>query len=264
MKYSTDGKEMPNNVISSLTYIAKVGFITREIWNDFFGNGNIRWKQRQFKKMIEEDLIVPFANTKISNVFVLSRKGKSLLLKTNLGCSVPPYSAVVEHDEVIARSLLNLERKKIVTEWNPECELKRTNALQFDIGVSAKEQKYPDAIFKISLSGKTGIFALEYERSLKSASRYKDILWLYSKASNIDVVIFVCKDKLIENTIRGRLNFLRNLTLFKKVGFVDAHEWIKGPETATIHFHSVSNTLENLCLKIEKNYANDVAAKVAA
>jgi len=170
----------------------------------------------------------------------------------------------IAHDEVVARSLFRLEKNGIVSEWSPECELKRTKALQFDLGISAKEQKYPDAIFIMELAGRMGTFAVEYERTLKAASRYKDILWLYSKTSNIDVVIYICKDKLIENTIKGRLNFIRNLALYKKIGFVDANEWQKNPESAVIEFNSASNTLGNLSQKKLKKTASELAANVAA
>ncbi len=257
LKYSSKGNPIPQNVIDAMTLAAKAGFITRTIWNEFYGVGNPRWKRRQFLKMQEENLIEPFSNSKISDAFILSRKGKSLLLGLNMGCSTPPYSSTIDHDEFVTRSLLKLKRCKILSDWSPECELKRTNALQFDIGVSAKEQKYPDAIFEMSLSGKRGTFAIEYERSLKSASRYKDILWLYSKANNIDVVVYICKDKLIENTIRGRLTFLRNLTLFKKIGFVDALDWSRNPEDAVINFHNTSLTLKNLNQRKIKN--DDIA-----
>lgn len=255
---------MPKNVQDALAFAGKVGFISRKIWGDFFAQGNLRWQQRQLKKLIETNFLQVHATPAASDIYVLTPKAKLYLDKENLGYSQPPFVSQVCHDEFVARSLLRLERSSIVAEWSPESELKRIRAMQFDLGESAREQKYPDAIFKIYSSGRVGTFAFEYERTLKASKRYRDILWAYAKATQIDVVVFVCKDKIIENTIRARMNFLRNVALYKKVGFVDANEWIKNPEDAVIRFNSTTNTLRNLSQRKDIKTDNEMAVRMAA
>lgn len=52
-----NGRKVSPSVFQAIRYVAKVGVITRETWNEIFGKGSIRWKQMQLKFLIDQSKI---------------------------------------------------------------------------------------------------------------------------------------------------------------------------------------------------------------
>ena len=63
-----------------------------------------------------------------------------------------------------------------------------------DILVSLMENN-PDAVLKMELEKRPFIFCLEYDSSVKSLSRYEDVLKKYYYDANVEAVFFIHKEK---------------------------------------------------------------------
>lgn len=246
MKYP-HGKSMPDNVWRALTVAGKIGFLSRGLWNKCFASGKSRWNRRQIRLLSERGLLELHSNPASHNNWVLTPLARRFLENMNQVSVGPPPVAQIHHDECIASWLLNLERQGIVTNWRMESELKQERVKDFQLSRDVRNQKYPDAVFKFQALGRERIFALEYERTRKSPIRYKDILWLYGRAADsMSAVIFVCKNLTIENTILGRMKYLKLPELWDRVALTQADQWHKDPAGAAIRLNGRVFTLRQI------------------
>lgn len=250
MKYF-GGRPMPENVVNALRLAAKTGFLSRRLWYELFATGGERWNRRQIEFMLKRGLLMPHPNPAAEDHWVLTPLGRSLVENTNLATVRASPVAQLHHDEVIARSLVRLERQGIVTQWLTEQELKRMQVKEFQLSNDVRNQKYPDAVFKSHVLGRERTFAIEYERTRKSPVRYKDILWLYSRSDTMSLVLFICENKTIENTILGRMKYLRVASLWNTIGLTQASDWTFDPATAPIRLNHRVVTLKDLCQKTQ-------------
>ncbi|MGK5089408.1 hypothetical protein WDW86_17800 [Bdellovibrionota bacterium FG-2] len=263
MKYA-NGKDMPKNVIRALMIAGKVGFLSRALWNEFCATGNERWNQKQLQLLGSRGLLMAHPNPAAREYWVLTPLARRLLENSNCVSIRPAPVAQIHHDECITRWLLWLGREKIVTSWRGEMELKSAQVKEFQLGRDARNQKYPDAVFKIRALGSDRTFALEYERTGKSALRYKDILWLYSRMDSMNLVIFVCENLALEAMILGRLKHLRQPVLWNRVALTQSKDWQKGPTDAPIRLDGNTFTIRELAQQQMPPKANDLAATIAA
>lgn len=255
---------MPENVIRALRIAGKIGFLSRPLWNEFCATGNERWSQKQIQLLVRRGLLTTHPNPAASGYWVPSLLARRLLENSNYASVRPAPVAQIHHDECIARWLLGLGREKLATGWQGEMELKSAQAKEFQLSRDARNQKYPDAVFKIRAMGRERTFALEYERTRKSALRYKDILWLYSLKDSISVVLFVCENLAIEEAIKARLKHLRQTALWNRVALSQAKDWQKNPADAPIRLDGNVFTFRELGQPQTQPKANDVAAIMAA
>jgi len=248
------GQPMPSNVAEALKLVGKVGFITRDLWRDFFATGNSRWSREHIRLLSERHLLEQHPNPIAKNCFVASRLARILLAKHSLHYGPAPYVSQLVHDEVIVRSLLRLSRENIIHDWRVENEMKSIQMRQHQLNSSAKEQKYPDAVFKLSALNRQRLCAMEYERTRKSPQRYRDILWLYSKMDSLWMVLFVCETETIHSMIKRQLHHLGQPLLNNRVAFTNAELWKKAPGSAPIELADKSFTLNQLC-SVSENIA---------
>lgn len=246
MRYP-DGQPIADNVASALKLASKVGFLSRGIWYEHFARGDERWQRRQLQFLIERKLLTPHSNPTGQNYFVLTQKCRKLLESENWMSVSPSPLAQIYHDEAVVRWLLKLEKKIHVTDWQTEGELKSRQTKAYQLSHDVRNQKYPDAIFKVIALGKERTFALEYERTLKSTQRYKDILWLYSRSGALGLVIFVCENQTIQNAIEGRMRFLGIPELWDRVALTQAKDWQGDPAAAPLRLGSKTIRLEEIC-----------------
>lgn len=246
MKYP-DGQAISENVTSALKLAGKIGFLSRGLWYDYFANGDERWQRRQLRFLVERKLLAPHSNPAGQDYFVLTQKCRRLLENQNCIDVSPSPLAQIYHDEAVARWLLNLERGGLVTEWQTESELKRNQTKAFQLSRDVRNQKYPDAVFKVRALGKERSFALEYERTQKSTLRYKDILWLYSRSSALGLVIFICENQFIQNAIEGRIRYLGMPELWDRIALTQAKMWRENPSTAPLQLGRKTIRLAEIC-----------------
>lgn len=250
MKYPKKN-EMPKNVYHALRLTAKMGFLSRHLWNTFFNSGKTRWTQKQIKALTENDkgLLKKHSNPTASNYFILTPKAQGLLLKENVHIVRPTPVAQLAHDEFIAESLFRLEKSGLIKSWITENEMKSSQMRRFELSTDPRNMKYPDVVFELSAQNKTYTIALEYERTRKASSRYKDILWLYSNMSNVSMILFVCEDQPIINEIKNKLKLMRLPNLFGKVAFAFSSNWKLNPAETSIELDGKAFTLKELCLQ---------------
>lgn len=252
MTYRYDSEQIiPKNVIEAIRFTGKVGFISREIWHEYFGVGNYRWQKRQFQFLIERGYFKKHRNEFAKGIFIVTEKSARLLNQMKLSCVSPVPVMYLAHDIVVAKSILALMRSSLIFEFKVERELKTYGIKDYLLSEKDHDQKYPDAIFKMYAYGGERTVAVEYERERKSTTRYKSILWQYSSLSNLSMVLYVCENIGTQKIIEGALKYLGQTALKDKLAFVSADEWKKSASDAVIQLSSQRIKLREICSRID-------------
>lgn len=93
------------------------------------------------------------------------------------------------HDLELNNIHLSLLRSGVLCNWTPQARLHAIVSRGF-----AAYQKAYDAVAEVMLAGESGLrgrIALEYERTLKDAARYREISSLLEKEQNIDLILYL-------------------------------------------------------------------------
>ncbi len=240
------GQPMPKNVQEALRYVGKVGMITRGTWYRYFGRGKMRWQQDQLLSLIKNNVLKKHSCARLEETWVLTESSIELLKKLGWPCVLPIPPQFIDHDEVVANSILTLERNQICQMWLTERELKTLKHRKYIVDDKDNEVKYPDAVFDLIFKGDPMTFALEYERTGKSFSRYRSILNQYRKLDSVSLVLYVVESDTIKKTIQSVMKFIGDAVLVKKIAFIDAHEWKINPLKAQIQLRSKVITFDEI------------------
>jgi hypothetical protein len=225
-----NGKSLSPNAEQALKYVAKVGVMTKDVWLESFCHGKKRWKNWQFKILIDNGLLKKH-NCDLGDYYVLGEEG--LKIAKILGWSIvdPVTPKQFRHDELVAHSLLQMEQKKICRNWMIEKEIKDKCDNKFLIQDQRDAIKYPDAICEAYMGKSFHLVSIEYERTGKTIPRYRRILWSYNKMNRFSMVLFIVENNVLKKRIKSSLKHLGRVALIEKIGFVDASEWQKNPLT---------------------------------
>ena len=235
------------NVISALKFTSKVGFIDTSIWLKFFAVGNRRWKFRQFQQLIAKKYLQEHSSFQAKKIYVLSDAGKKFIEEMNFIYVTHVPVGQLQHDRIVGITLWELQKENMIQEWLNERELRKTENREYLIDSVETVPRYPDPIFKINMKGDKSLVALEYERSCKTIARYNQIFWQYTKMNNLSLIIFVCEDGTIRNTIKKVLKKMNHSWLNARVGFVSVFEWQSNPLTAVIEISNRNFILTDFC-----------------
>lgn len=240
-----NGRKLSSSTEQALRYVAKVGLMSKEVWNENFCEGSNRWKNKKLKILIDNRVFKKH-NSDISGYYVLGDQGLNIAktLGWSLVDSVPPNKFT--HDEVVARSLLRLEQKNLCQKWMIEKEIKNLNDGKFLIQDQGDQVKYPDAIFEAKMGKNFHLVALEYERTGKTVPRYRKILWSYNKMNRFSMVLFIVENEVLKKRIKSSLKHLGRVALLERIGFVDSTEWQKNPINATIELATTKTSFAKL------------------
>ncbi len=233
LKYP-NGKTIPDNVYQAVEFAGKIGFLSRELWSELFSSGGKRWQGQQLKKVVQAKLLMPYPNSALRDYYCLTKASRNLLENLNLCVLNPVNSNQLEHDGLVARSMWRLSKLGLITRWRVEAELKREQVREYQLSRDVRNKKYPDAVFKMKVFGEERTIALEYERTMKSAGRYRDALWLYSKMNSFAMILFVCENLAIENALKRRLQYMKLPDLWGRVAFAKVSDWRENPSEAPI------------------------------
>jgi hypothetical protein len=251
-----NGQQMPSNVVSALLLTGKVGFLSRDLWNHFFGEGTDRWHRQQIAHLVDRGYLQKHSNPEAKSTFVLTRKGIEFVGSINGSIVTPPPVTYLTHDGVVAKSLMELQEGHYLNHWVCERELKRDGAKEYLVSSRQDgEFKYPDAVFEIHAFGKLRTVALEYERERKSLSRYKNILWQYSGLTNVSMVLFVYQKPSIKTTIEAAMSYLGDTGLSDRLAFADAEDWKCKTDHAEITLKTGKIKLAVACKRFEGKVA---------
>ena len=254
MSFRYDGNKLiPQNVLSALRYTGKVGFMSRQVWHEFFGQGNDRWQRRQMKFLLDQGYLKDHRNPFAKQILILGSKGVAILNAMHAPCVKPVPVMYLAHDSVVARSMLQLVKGNLIGGYLVERELKTYGVKDFMLSNKDHDQKYPDAVFKMSAFKKPRTVALEYERERKSLSRYKNILWQYSELTNISVVLFICENLGTQKIIESAMKYLGQTSLMDRLSFASAEEWQKSALDAPIQMKSGTVTFRKICDPVSIN-----------
>lgn len=243
------GHLIPSNVEEALIYMGKVGVMTRETWFELFAQGCNRWKRRQLLNLIRKGLAKIHTCGSV-DALVLTELGKERVKKLSYCCVLPIPPHYIEHDETVAKAVVKLQRSGIFHKWLTERELKSQNFKEYLLENVDGKVKYPDAILKILNRGEINTVAIEYERTGKTTSRYRSILWQYNGLEDISLVIYVVEDLATKRRIKSALSYLGNVSLVDKIAFMDAQDWKNDPLKSNLEMPNEMSNLENIFMKM--------------
>jgi hypothetical protein len=241
------GQPMPSNVVHALLLTGKFGFLSRDLWNNFFARGSDRWRRQQLAHLVRRGYLKRHSNPEAWSTFVLGRRGIEFVKSQRGSVVTPPPVGHLFHDGVIAKSFMELQNQRLLKNWTCGREMKRDDAKTYLVSNRDGELKYPDSVFEIHAFGKPRTIALEYERERKAMSRYKAILRQYSGLTNISMVLFVYQQRSIKTTIEAAMKSLGQTSLRERLAFVDAEEWRRSPENAPITLGGTEMKLGAIC-----------------
>ncbi len=155
--------------VREVEFAVSVGFITKELWREFFSHGGLRWQQAVWRQFKEDEVFRMRPDA--PNVYLPNRN--HALVRGF--CEVPARGPILNqlgHDELVARTYLQLKRTNPSIEILTEAQLKRDEPLK-NKGVAISEyRKHPDLVI---VAGGQRI-AIEIEFNQKSRRRYQAIL----------------------------------------------------------------------------------------
>lgn len=202
---------IPNHTIGPLRVAAKSGFITKRIWNEFFGSGNRFWRFRRWKGLIATGFFSPVPDYGfVDSAVTLSDKGKTIADHLGMNPVYSPPAKNLWHDEELIRLALFLERQGWISNWRTEQELKISGEGAKFFREEARAAKIPDLIIEWNTSPKKILWAVELERTRKEFSRYYEMVGAYKGISRIESVLVIVAAKSIEANIKkaqGRMAY---------------------------------------------------------
>jgi hypothetical protein len=181
----------------ALEFAARWGFITRNLFFEFICPMSRTHRYRYWSLLLSEGLIVSSRLDPL--VCNLSKKGR-------MYCGALARSArqfvYIEHDQVLARLFLSLQKREIILRSWLEDELMRNPMDAYVVLGAERLHRIPDLVF--DLKSKDGFirFAVEVERTTKSQSRYSKMALAYLGYSRVSVVLFGCGAAATETAIQ--------------------------------------------------------------
>ncbi len=240
-----NGKTLSPNTEQALKYVAKVGVMTKKVWQTSFGNGKKRWQNWQLKILIDNELLKKH-NCDLGDYYVLGEQGLSIAKNLNWSLVEPVTPKQFRHDELVAHTLLRMEQEKVCKSWMVEKEIKNRRDNKFLLKDQGEQTKYPDAICEAYMGKDFHLMALEYERNGKTFPRYRNILLSYNKMNCFTMVLFIVENDVIRKRIKSSLKQLGDVALVEKIGFVDAIDWQNNPLSATIELAKTKTSFSKL------------------
>lgn len=221
-----------------MEFAARVGFLTRSLWREFFGKGTLRWQNMVWQRLRDDGFFRPHSG--MPHLYLPNPK-QSLVEVRVPHFAKPPVLSQLVHDELVARSYLLLKREL------PNCELKTEAYLKKETPISNKgvrieaSEKHPDIVLAIN-----GIkIAFEIELNQKSRARYRSILRCYRR-SGFAKVIYLIRSEGTMNAVESaasEVSFPRDQI---QLGFGSIGDWRANPIATEIHFEKSTERLSDV------------------
>lgn len=235
-------KYEPENEIK---FAAKAGFITKNIWINYFANGSEGWKNKLWNSLLLRGYFLKHPSRRANDTLVLNPNDNLVRKLIGYEKSRAPFVSQLDHDETMARIILDLLNEDIITDYRLEPELKRMTPevhRQFEL---KKKTKYPDGLIKLKNEDQTRI-AIELELTRKDPKRYRDIIEAYATFKNAELVIFILRDDRLALTLKNSMRDKFYPKHIRPIGFGKLCEWNENPAKAQIIFDEHKTTLEEL------------------
>ena len=231
--------------IPEIKFAAKSGFLTRDLWNEFFARGSQSWRYKLWDSLTEQKIFFPHYAKFASGAIILNKKHKLVQQVVGEELVTAPFVSQLNHDECLARIVLRLLKDGIATNYRLEPELRRlSSGLKCHYGSEQKE-KLPDALIQLANDKKTRI-AIELELTKKDPKRYRHIMDAYSSFQKADKVVFVVREDRTSQTIKQAIRDSYYPEWEKPIGFGRLEDWLSSPALAKISFKDEVTSLTDL------------------
>lgn len=229
LKYK-NGRNLTPETIAAIRFVAKVGVMTRAKWYAHFARGNIRWRQMQWKFLIDSKIFRPHPCSIVEDVITLGTYGKKLVRDRGWKEVVSFQPREIHHDEHVGLGLWKLEQAGIIKKWIHQKEIKRHCMDNFRLQLRKKLFKYPDGLLLIDHQDKDEIMVIQYEEKNQGYYKYLAMLKAYQGIPSVHRVLFIVPTKGTKKSIESAMNKIRDGTFSKKIGFIQAEIWNFKPE----------------------------------
>lgn len=224
----------------------KVGFLTRRLWDEFFAEGSKSWQSKKWKGLVRSGFFLQHPSPLVKDVVIPNSKNslvKELSSHAQLGI---PFMAQLEHDEMMARILVRLERSKVIQKFKTELEQKRQEPDERRGALRKERRKFPDAILSIDSPKGTFEVALELELNTKSQKRYRLMFENYARKSNLKTIVFITGGRSIFRSIRKAEKEMQRMGFFSPIAYSELNPWQENPIHAPFRFDGYSSSLAKL------------------
>ena len=177
-------------------FAARWGFLTKDLFFKFFCTKQRSQKFEYWNRLVESGLFVRSKSK--PEVLFLSKKGRNNFWKESRPSR---FHVFIDHDAIIADILLTLEQHDLVRQYWLEDELMRDPSLAYGVLGADKIYRIPDLVFDLKTPGEQVRCVLEIEKTMKTSSRYSKMALAYCDYCNINLVLFGCEDRYIENVV---------------------------------------------------------------
>ena len=232
MKFK-NGRKVSQEVYQAVRYVSKVGVITRNTWNELFGKGTLRWKQKQLRLLVEGNIFKPHPCEELVDSFVMGGQGSKMAFDQNWRIVYWIQPQFINHDETVAKGMWRLEQESICLRWLTERELKAQKTSNFKLNIKEGGGKYPDGVMKLSGS-LPKVVAIEYEKTSKTTWRYNKAIKAFSESCDFSFILFIVENKAIESSIKRSILFIGDSNLASRIGFIRSEDWKRDPANANI------------------------------
>lgn len=240
------GRSMrPKNIpIQEILFTAKIGFLSKRLWLDFFTKRSISQNSRLWRSFVADEYFKEHESKTLRDVLVLNKRARTLLEARGLKAVVSPHMNQVDHDEMVARILIQLEREKGIESITTESELKQRFMHWVRTTREGRGVKFPDLALNLTGTSKFPRVALEVELSKKNFDRCKNMMLSYSSKKDVDAVIYIAEQQAIFDRLARAMKETNYPTWERPVGFSYLKDWLEEPTKASIYLSSNVATLQ--------------------
>ncbi len=249
--------------LEAIMFTAKMGFLSKEIWGEFFAKGSLRSTQRQWGKLVSDGWFEQHSSPRCSDIFVLTAKAKRLVDSRVQAIAAPPHMGVFDHDTKLSQIVLKMQRQGLILKWTTESELKILSPSSLKLESHPNSYKYPDLLVTLNVSGKPVRLAIELELSRKSFKRYRDIIFSYRRLPAVKGVFYICPTEEIHKAIKKAFRQSHTSLSEKPIGFGFVDQWLCDPAKAGLEMPSRLTTLSELIADIDRKRREQEALKCA-
>jgi len=239
------GKIMANHLPPKevIEYVWKTGFISKEMWRNYFFKGvSERSMLQDWKNMIDRGYLQPHSNNHLMNILVLNRKNKFVMQMGEDYPAYAPNASQLEHDQILLNGMLELNKMVLIEQWQTEAQLKMLRPNDFRVETQGQKIKYPDVILCSKNGNHLQVVAIEYERHQKSRKRYSKILSSYATLKRVDAVIWIVNNLAIQNVIIEQAKQVYFPFKERPIAFVSEQTWKTNPEKLVLLANEIIGT----------------------
>lgn len=212
--------------IKEVQFAARLGFLSKALWMEFYGRGTHAWRMRCWRKLTKSGVFKK--HRLVPDILLLNSRNRFVSNHVD-SIARPPYANQIFHDEIVGRSFIIIRRT--LTDWHVwlEADLKKTAPLRNKGKRISQQTKHPD----LFLSGKEKRIAVEIELTTKSLGRYVQMLRSY-RAMLVHAIVFVVRSNVARMAIKRAAIETRFPDLDIVLGFCPLEKWKLDPFSAEV------------------------------